>query len=148
MKGFNVSMFWLIILLIANVTCAPEIYSQDDEITVIPPAIIGISWNSKGDTSNDEFNIVYDDFSFYLNSAVKKLEPLGVKFYAVNKQKVFFTFLNKTDSVDLAKENAFVGYVFISSTGKVLKRFHVITDIEIIELAKKHFDLNNNLEQN
>ena len=36
-----------------------------------------------------------------------------------------------------------MGYVFISSTGEVLKRFHVLSDNEIVEIAKKHFGLEN-----
>jgi hypothetical protein len=86
---------------------------------------------------------VADDFSFHLSFAARELKPYGINFYDSEGDKVFFRFLGKTDSIDLKKEDALVGYVFISSKGQVLKRFHVLSTDEIVETAKKLFDLKN-----
>ena len=131
-------------IIFTSIIFLPKAHSQGNKIlTVELPAIIAIAYNPKTNTTNDELSTVLDDFSFYLGSAIQKLKPLKVKFYTVEKQKIFFKFLNNTDSIDLSKEKAFVGYVFISSKGKVLKRFHVLTDVEIVEIAQKQFDLKN-----
>lgn len=114
-------------------------YSQVDEITVTPPAIIAIAYSPK--TADNEIGEVLSDFSFHLSFAMRKLKPLGINFYIIEKQQASFRFLNKSGSIDLAEENAVVGYVFISSEGEVFKRYHVMADAEIIELAEKHFNL-------
>lgn len=136
----KISIFCIAVVL--GIVFVSKTYSLEKEIiTVKLPAIIAVAYNPKIDTSDEESNVVFDDFSFYLSSSIKKLEPFGVNFYTVEKQKVSFKFLKKTDSINLAKEDALVGYVFISTDGKVVKRFHVLTDIEIVEMAKKHFKL-------
>lgn len=117
-------------------------HSQECQVlTVELPAIIAVAYNPKIGVANEELSTVLDDFSFHLSSAERQLVPLGVKFYSAEKQKVFFKFLKKTDSINFAKEDTIVGYVFISLRGKVLKRFHVLTDVEIVEIARKQFGL-------
>lgn len=132
-------LIWLIIL--TNIVFVPEAHSQEDEIIeVSPTAIIAIAYKLTT-ISEKEFDVIYDDFSWYLPLAAQKLEPVGINFYVVERQKVFFKVSDMIDSVDLAKENSPIGYVFISSTGKVLKRFHVLTHIEIVEIAQQFFGL-------
>ena len=141
MKVLSVKYFLMVIILV-NIMFLSKVEAEENSIlTVEPPAIIAVAYNPKVDALSNEVETTLDDFSFHLSSAIQKLKPIGVNFYIVEKQKVFFKFLNKTDSIDLAQKKAFVGYVFISSKGKVLKRFHVLTDIEILEIAPKHFDL-------
>lgn len=140
MKRISIYIFCIAVVL--GIVFVSKTYSLEKEIiTVKLPAIIAVAYNPKIDASDEESNAVFDDFSFYLSSAIKKLEPFGVNFYTAEKQKVSFKFLKKTASINLAKENAIVGYVFISTDGKVVKRFHVLTDIEIVGIAKKHFKL-------
>lgn len=144
MKKLDVKCYLIILTIIfMNIIFFSEAYSQENQVLRVElPAIIAVAYTPKTSVdANEELSTVFDDFSFHLSSAERQLAPLGVNFYSVEKQKVFFKFLNKTDSIDIAKEDAIVGYVFISSKGKVLKRFHVLTDVELVEIAQKQFDL-------
>lgn len=136
----KISIFCIAVVL--GIVFVSKTYSLEKEIiTVKLPAIIAVAYNPKTNGANEEISTTLDDFSFHVSSAKRQLNNMGINFYTIENQKVFFMFLNKTDFIDLAKEDAVVGYVFISSTGEMLKRFHVLSDNEIVEVAKKHFKL-------
>ena len=142
MRMLNAIFLFLIwALIVSPIACTAATYTEESHvIDVTPPAIISVIYNAKT-IPEDDFSIVADDFSFHLSFAKRQLKLYGINFYRLEEDTVFFRFLGKTDSIDLKKEDAIVGYVFISSKGEVLRRFNVLSTDEIVETAKKMFDL-------
>jgi hypothetical protein len=138
MKMLNANYILFIWALIVSAIASTAVTHAEESrvVDVTPPAIISVIYNPKT-IPEDEFSIVTDDFSFHLSFAKRDLKPYGINFYTLEEDKVFFRFLGKTDSIDLKKEDAIVGYVFISSKGQVLKRFNVLSTDEIVETAEK-----------
>lgn len=124
--------FFLLIATVAGASSPP-----DPTFKIARPTIIAF-FSPDGSTSEDPDTIAaLDDFHFYATQARKQLEEAGVDFKEIYAAS--FRVRGKTWTT-FRPTKIKVGYYFIAPNKKPRIEYGVMTDSELLQIAREYFD--------